>query len=125
MFLRTKGASITCRTATCAFSCVGEKALDLESLVCLSCKLKYPLPTLPETPCCIFLFLCVEQCAKECTYTYDASLTKCNQQVSDKAKNTYGANLDACANTASGIMDDCMVSYIQIRPCLYIRACLV
>lgn len=51
-----------------------------------------------------------EQCAKGCTYTYDSSLTKCNQQVSDQTKNTYGANLDACANVASGIMDDCMVS---------------
>ncbi|CAN0370382.1 unnamed protein product [Hapterophycus canaliculatus] len=48
-------------------------------------------------------------CATECTYTYDTSLTKCNQQVSDKTKNTYGANLDACANLASGVMDDCMV----------------
>lgn len=51
-----------------------------------------------------------EQCAKECTYTYDSSLTTCNQAVSDVTKNTYGANLDACANIASGIMDDCMVS---------------
>ncbi|CAN0137693.1 unnamed protein product [Ascophyllum nodosum] len=47
-------------------------------------------------------------CAKECTLTYDTSLTKCNQKVSDQTKNTYGANLDACANIASGIMDDCM-----------------
>lgn len=48
------------------------------------------------------------ECAKDCTYTYDTSLTKCNQQVSDVTKNTYGANLDACANIASGVMDDCM-----------------
>ncbi|CAB1120529.1 unnamed protein product [Ectocarpus sp. CCAP 1310/34] len=47
-------------------------------------------------------------CAKDCTLTYDGSLTKCNQKVSDQTKNTYGANLDACANIASGIMDDCM-----------------
>ena len=53
-----------------------------------------------------------EQCAKECTYTYDASLTTCNQAVSDVTKNTYGAQLDACANIASGVMDDCMVSVV-------------
>ena len=75
-----------------------------------------PLTPLPP-PClrwffsCFVFFLSLEQCAKDCTYTYDASLTKCNQQVSDQTKNTYGANLDACANIASGVMDDCMVSF--------------
>lgn len=62
---------------------------------------------------CLFRRL-AEQCAKDCTYTYDTSLTKCNQQVSDVTKNTYGANLDACANIASGVMDDCMVSYVHV-----------
>lgn len=59
---------------------------------------------------CFLVYLSTDQCAKDCTYTYDGSLTKCNQQVSDVTKNTYGANLDACANIASGVMDDCMVS---------------
>lgn len=50
------------------------------------------------------------QCATECASSYDVALTKCNQKVSNLTKGTYGANLDACANVASGIMDDCMVS---------------
>lgn len=61
-----------------------------------------------------------KQCAKDCTLTYDGSLTKCNQEVSDQTKNTYGANLDACANIASGIMDDCMVS---LAPSLSVYRC--
>lgn len=47
-------------------------------------------------------------CATGCAYTYDSDLIKCNQQTSAETKATYGTNQDACANLASGVMDDCM-----------------
>ncbi|CAM9916057.1 unnamed protein product [Discosporangium mesarthrocarpum] len=49
-------------------------------------------------------------CTVTCTRQYSDSLMFCNQGVSTTTTCTQGANLDACANKVSGVMDDCMVS---------------
>jgi hypothetical protein len=48
------------------------------------------------------------QCATLCTKTYEAALMECNQAVPVGPVGTYGNQQDACANRASGEMDDCM-----------------
>jgi hypothetical protein len=37
-------------------------------------------------------------------------MLECVQAQSDTTTGTYGANLDACMNTATGVMDDCRSS---------------
>jgi hypothetical protein len=46
-------------------------------------------------------------CLTACATTLDGSMLACVQNQSDTTTGTYGANLDACMNTATGVMDDC------------------
>ena len=48
-----------------------------------------------------------KSCLTTCATTFDGAMLECVQGQSDTTTGTYGANLDACMNTATATMDDC------------------